>query len=371
MDPTRERTSRYRVAILGAGGIAETHAAIIKSIPGLDLCAVCDPVHDKAARFGRKHGIPAVYGALDRMLQERRPDVVHVSTPPPAHAATATACLEAGAHVFVEKPFCVSSEECRRVASAAVRSKCQVGVNHNLAFHPAVRRAISAVEQRTLGGLEHVTVCMNVATPQLTAGPFSHWMFRDTGNVVFELGVHPLSIVHRFFGRITSSRSLPAGRVVLPSGAIFYSTWQISMVCERGTAHVYLSVGTGFTDFWIRIQGEDGICHADIRRNTVFLSEKSPLMRPNDDLRDAFRSAGSIVSGGLRNYRNYVLSSLRRKVPYPPMNEAMISSITAYYSALMDGRKPPAGLEEGTAVVEACEAAVEGGHGALTVPAAV
>ena len=42
---------------------------------------------------------------MDALLAEARPDVVHVCTPPAAHVAAALAALEAGAHVYVEKPF--------------------------------------------------------------------------------------------------------------------------------------------------------------------------------------------------------------------------------------------------------------------------
>ena len=345
-----------RVAILGAGGIAESHAEVLAGIPGIERVAICDMQFSKAEAFRDKMGIPAAYSRLETMLAEVQPEVVHLAVSPPAHAATAVTCLEAGAHVFVEKPFCLSSEECDLVAAA--RSKAKVGVNHNMVFHPAVTRALNAIRDGRLGSIEHATIAFNIPMPELQWGPYSHWLFQSSENVVFELGVHPFSVVHRLFGRVLETQTLCSGEKVLPSGVRFYSTWQISMRCERGTGNVLLSLAAGFQDVWLHIQGEDGICHADLRRNTVFLSDKSPALRPNDDLRDTLQAGYGIIRDGLRHYKNYIFSSLQRKVPYPTQYASMDASICAFYNALRQGVKPPMGFAEGAAVVHACELAV-------------
>jgi len=349
---------RFRVAILGAGGIAETHAEVLRGIPGVEPVAICDMQFSKAESFRDKLGLPAAYPRLETMLAEARPDVVHLAVSPVAHAQTALTCLEAGVHVFVEKPFCISSAECDRVARCATRTGAKVGVNHNLVFHPAVNRAIHAVREGRLGGIEHATIAFNVPLPELPWGPYSHWLFQSSENVVFELGAHPLSVVHRLFGRVLEAQTLCSGEKILPSGVRFYSTWQISMRCERGTASLLLSLSAGFEDLWLHIQGEDGVFHADIRRNTSFLSEKSPALGPKDDLRDSRQTARSIARDGVRHYKNYILASLQRKVPYPLQVASMDASIRAFYEALRSGATPPMSVAEGSAVVHACELAV-------------
>ena len=343
---------------MGAGGIAETHAEVLRGIPGVEPVAICDMQFSKAEAFRDKMGLPAAYPRLDTMLAEVRPDVVHLAVSPPAHAPTAQTCLEAGVHVFVEKPFCLSSAECDRIARSAASTGAKIGVNHNLVFHPAVARAIQAVREGRLGGIEHATIAFNVPMPELPLGPYSHWLFRSTENVVFELGAHPLSVVHRLFGLVLESQTLCSGEKILPSGVRFYSTWQVAMKCERGTASLLLSLAAGFEDLWLHIQGEDGVCHADIRRNTVFVSEKSPALAPNDDLRDSTQTARSIARDGIRHYKNYILTSLRRKAPYPAQFASMDASIRAFYDALRSGAPPPMSAAEGSAVVHACESAV-------------
>jgi predicted dehydrogenase len=355
----KEKSSApFRVAILGAGGIAETHAEVLRGIPGVEPVAICDMQFSKAEAFRDKMGFPAAYARLDTMLAEARPDVVHLAVSPPAHAPTAQTCLEAGVHVFVEKPFCLSTAECDRIAGSAARTGAKIGVNHNLVFHPAVARAIQAVRQGRLGGIEHASIAFNVSMPELPWGPYSHWLFQSSENVIFELGAHPLSVVYRLFGRVLEAQTLCSGEKVLPSGVRFYSTWQISMKCERGTASLLLSLAAGFEDQWLHIQGEDAVCHADMRRNTVFISEKSPALGPKDDLRDSRQTARSIARDGIRHYKNYILASLGRRAPYPLQVASMDASIRAFYAALRSGATPPMSAAEGSAVVHACESAV-------------
>ena len=359
MENARNSTSKkLRVAILGAGGIAETHAEVLRGISGVECTAICDVQFSKAEVFRDKMGLKKAYPRLEMMLEEVRPDVVHLAVSPAAHARTAIMCMESGADVFVEKPFTPSTAECEQVAAVARRSGRRVGVNHNMLFSPPVERAIDAVRQGRLGQIEHATIGFNIAMPELPWGPYSHWLFQASENVVFELGVHPLSVVYRLFGKVLEARTLCSGEKTLPSGVCFYSTWQIAMRCERGTAFLLLALATGFEDTWLHIQGEDGSCHANIRRNTVVVSGKSPALRPKDDLKDSLRAARTIRREGIRHYKNYILASLQRKAPYPLQTASMAGSIGAFYEALREGRNPPVGVAEGSAVVEACEHAV-------------
>lgn len=355
-DPKNGTT--LRVGILGAGGIAETHAEVLRRIEGVDLVGICDLQVAKANTFRDRMRLPAAYSNLDAMIAEAKPDIVHLAVSPVAHAATALTCLNAGVSVFVEKPFCLSAAECAQVTAAAERTLAKIGVNHNLLFHPAVERAIQVIRAGKLGALEHATFALYAPLPELAWGPYSHWLFQNGTNLMFELGVHPLSVLYCLFGRVLQAQTMRANPKILSSGVEFYSCWQVALRCERGTATLLLSVASGFQNSWLHIQGEDGACHVDLRRNTVLVSEKSQSLRPNDDLRDSLRGARALRRQGLAHYKNYLLASLQRKVPYPTQYASMDGSIRAFYDALRRGVRPPVGAPEGTAVVEACELAV-------------
>ncbi|MEV7565709.1 Gfo/Idh/MocA family protein [Streptomyces tanashiensis] len=109
-----------RTAIVGTGGIAG-----ICHVPALraqahraEIVAAVDVDGARAEAFAAEHGIPTIYTDLHTMLQEQRPDLVHLCTPPFLHADQSVACLEAGAWVWCEKPAALSLAELDRIRAA-------------------------------------------------------------------------------------------------------------------------------------------------------------------------------------------------------------------------------------------------------------
>jgi len=104
---------RTRVAIVGTGGIARVgHLPALRAeADRVELVAAVDLDAERVKEFCAEQGGPVPYTSLDRMLEEQRPDLVHLCTPPFAHAGQVAACLAAGAWVWCEKPPCRSLAE--------------------------------------------------------------------------------------------------------------------------------------------------------------------------------------------------------------------------------------------------------------------
>src|SRR5687768_9183491 len=93
-----------KAAIVGAGVIAQQHIAALQSI-NCESIVVCDKSPVIAEATAARFKLQEWYVDFDRMLEVARPDTVHVTTPPDSHVRLATAALEAGTHVLVEKPI--------------------------------------------------------------------------------------------------------------------------------------------------------------------------------------------------------------------------------------------------------------------------
>ncbi|MFJ6833952.1 Gfo/Idh/MocA family protein [Streptomyces sp. NPDC091209] len=97
-----------RVAVVGAGAIARGshHPALARLAEEgeTEIVAAVDIAEDAVRRFCAEAGIPHAYTDLDRMLEEQRPDLVSVCTPPTLHREQTVAALRAGAWVWCEKP---------------------------------------------------------------------------------------------------------------------------------------------------------------------------------------------------------------------------------------------------------------------------
>ena len=108
-----------RVAIIGAGSIAEEHARTLHAAGDrVRLVAAADVDAERLEGFCARHGIPGLYADAGELLEAERPDLVHICTPPGTHASLALLSLEAGAWVFCEKPLCGSLADLDRIEAA-------------------------------------------------------------------------------------------------------------------------------------------------------------------------------------------------------------------------------------------------------------
>jgi predicted dehydrogenase len=349
-----------RVALLGAGNIASAHLAAIRQLNGIEIVGVTDLNFERAVAVQKKEGIGKAYPDTDSMLRDCKPQIVHVLLPPTAHCEAAIQCLEAGCHVFVEKPFCVTVEECQRVRDLAKRLGLKVGVNHNLAFMPGMMRLIEEIRDLRLGAVEHVTVMYTIPMPGLAKSPATQWMFGESGRIMLELGPHPVSIVCRLLGAVKSASTAVGGEITLLNKTRFFSTWMSSMVCERGTASLVLSTGGGYSSGSVQVIGQDGTAFVDLSHNTIRVSEKNRYIRAAD-LVDGVSNGVSVAGQSLRHFLAYGVGATGLGKPYALQETSVKNSLENFYNAVRNGHAPTVGADEGTEVIEACSMIIEGG----------
>ncbi len=105
-----------------------------------------------ARQLCERFSIPRQYGDLNELLEHGRPNVVHVTTPPKSHHELAKACLERGAHVYVEKPFTLNASEARSLIALANERGLKLTVGHDEQFSHVARRMRDLVARGYLGG---------------------------------------------------------------------------------------------------------------------------------------------------------------------------------------------------------------------------
>src|SRR5262245_44825530 len=128
-----------KIAVVGCGKIADGHVEEIQKMPALArVVAVADVELLMAERVAVRYGIPAYYDDLDHLLARERPDVVHITTPPEAHLALAIKAIDAGAHVYVEKPLTPSLADSRRLVDHARRANRKLTIGYGYHFSPPI-----------------------------------------------------------------------------------------------------------------------------------------------------------------------------------------------------------------------------------------
>ncbi|YCK80854.1 Gfo/Idh/MocA family oxidoreductase [Arthrobacter sp. D3-18] len=139
---------KYRVAIVGTGGIAAVHASnLARTDNRAELVAACDVDDARLQAFAEEHGIEGRYQSLTELLAESKPDVVHLCTPPMMHIDQAIECLEAGVHALSEKPPALSLADFDRLNKAEAKGGAQFSCVFQHRFGDA-----SAAARNLIGG---------------------------------------------------------------------------------------------------------------------------------------------------------------------------------------------------------------------------
>lgn len=193
-----------KVAIAGCGKIADQHAEHLAVLPHCRLVAVCDQEELMAVQLRERYGVPAHYTDPELMLNEARPDVVHITTPPQTHHPIAVKCLQAGCHLYVEKPFTVTHQDAEHLIAFADSRRLKVTVGHCAQYSHAARRMRALIQAGFLGGPPvHIEsyYCYDLGDPAyakaLLGDPY-HWVRGLPGGLLQNTISHGISKIAEF-----------------------------------------------------------------------------------------------------------------------------------------------------------------------------
>ena len=179
-----------RVLAVGLGNMGMSHALAYARIPGFEVVGVCE------RRIAERELPEALAGAkrfnsFDTALAELKPDVVSINTLPDTHADFAIKAMEAGAHVFVEKPLADSAENAQRVVDTAQRTGRKLVVGYILRQHPSWQKFIEIA--RELG----TPLVFRMNLNQQSNGETWAWHKRlmDSFPPIVDCGVHYVDVM--------------------------------------------------------------------------------------------------------------------------------------------------------------------------------
>jgi predicted dehydrogenase len=172
------------VAVIGAGYWGPNLVRNFLACPEVDLCWVADLDRERAARAVGRRSTVRVTDDLGAVLSDDRVDAVAVATPAWTHFEVALACLEAGKHVLVEKPFASSVAEGEKLVATAARSGLVLMCDHTYCYTPAVRKLGELLGSGALGDLQYfdsVRINLGLVQPDV--------------DIFWDLAAHDLSIL--------------------------------------------------------------------------------------------------------------------------------------------------------------------------------
>jgi predicted dehydrogenase len=170
---------------VGQAGLGEWGKNLARNFADLaDLAWLSDPAEGKEAEFRSRYPQARWATSFESMLEDSTLDAVVVATPVPTHYGLAKLALEAGKHVFVEKPPAMKGAEIDELVSIAEERDLVLMPGHLLLYHPGVLKLKELVDGGELG-----EVLMVYGNRQNLG------VIRKHENALWSLGVHDLSVI--------------------------------------------------------------------------------------------------------------------------------------------------------------------------------
>ncbi len=254
---------KWKIAICGLGAAArQIHLPAYQRLPAIEVVGGCDPAVN-ASDFA----FP-VFTSVTEMLAHSELDILTIATPVTSHFELAKTALQAGCHVFCEKPFMPSLEEANEIAELAGQLGKSVVINNQYRFmniHQAARNSINTAE---FGDLLFMSANQTFYVSEHTE---DGWRGSDTQRTCKEFGIHVLDLARYYFDEdpVSVTARMPKGKN--PAGPDYLNLIQLEFSGDR-VAHITLDrLSRGphrYLD--IRLDGSRGIIETSIGGNVEF-----------------------------------------------------------------------------------------------------
>ena len=249
------------IAVLGTGYWGRN---LVRNFHGLGHLAGCfDTDRSTLEAVAAANGGVQEFQTIDAVLADPAVDAIAIATPAATHGALVERGLDAGKHVFVEKPLCLDIAEGESLAAKAKRSGLVLMVGHLLLYHPAFVKLAALVRDGALGGLRYVY------STRLSLG-----RIRREENALWSFAPHDVSMILRLVGQMPESASASAGHYL--SEGVADTTLSHLSFGKGLQAHIFVSWLHPYKDQRLVVVGEEAMV---VFNDTLSGPEKLQLYR--------------------------------------------------------------------------------------------
>ncbi len=227
---------RVSTAVIGTGNRGSHLLRGVLEQSNAKVAALCDIKPDrldKAASEAARDN-PATYSDWRKVIDRKDVEAVFIATPPYLHSAMAVAALQAGKHVYCEKPIGVNAAQVRELVEAAKRSKKVFVAGQQMRSYKQLGEAVRKIHEGVIGEVIMVKAQRQAAADLAHDGTSGDWYFDVTksGGYLIEQSVHNLDACNWAvgahpvracgFGGILMYKNDPPGRTIFDCGSLTY-----------------------------------------------------------------------------------------------------------------------------------------------------
>jgi predicted dehydrogenase len=327
--------------LIGSGFIAKQKhlPAWRKVAKTAQVVALCDPNVALAGELARAHGIPKVYNDFRQMLENERLDAVDICSPPRTHAELAVGSLEAGAHVLIEKPMAINTEECDCILAAARESGCKICVAHSDLFYRSFLKAREILNAGTIGEFRGMRIFLSTPMDYITSKP-DHWAHKLPGGVIGETGPHVIYMTLAFINPIRSVR-VDARKQLAGFPWSPYEDYRLDLIGDEASCSVVLTYATNRWAVQIDLWGSEGHMKFDLETQTIVVHGRADLKPVTLGL-STIKEAGQILRSSVSTSLSYATGTFENT------HERLVRE---FVLSLRNGSPTPVPAEEGREAV--------------------
>jgi predicted dehydrogenase len=335
-----------KIAIAGLGAAAKTiHLPAYRKLPDVQVVGGFDP----AAKEG-DFPFP-LFSSAAEMIDKSKPDIVAVVTPPVTHQELCNLALNAGCHVFCEKPFMPTLEQAREVCALARKVDRRIVVNNQYRFMNFHRQAKQRIGSAEFGDLLFISANQTFHTSEHTE---AGWRGNDPQRTCKEFGVHVLDLCRFFFDEDPSTITARMPKPRVGSGPDLLNLIQLEFSNDR-VAHITLDrlVRGGPQNYLnMRLDGTAGCIQTRIGGGAELAmgirgSSRKPYVRLD------------IVRGGESRLYHGDRSQRLAEAPFDLFAHGTAELMRAFLDALDRNETPPCNGEDNTRTLALVFAAYE------------
>jgi 2-alkyl-3-oxoalkanoate reductase len=330
---------QFRAGMVGAGHICEFHVAAVQALPEVELVGITDLDSARAGEAAREWDTRA-FESLEALV-DAGANVIHVLTPPSAHAKVALEALERGCHVLVEKPITESVEDARRIGALASEKGLVASVDHSLLYDPQVLRLLEQVRAGAIGDVVGVDIFQSSEYPPYEGGPLPPHL-RNAAYPWRDVAVHCLYLIQTLLGPIEDIDA--EWRSLGGDPNLAFDEWRALVRSERGLGQFQLSWNAKPMHSQMVVHGTGGQIRLDLFAMYLAKRSSTPLPKAAERVINAYaeslRPLVDVPVGAWKFVRKEVQAF-----------QGLRNLVGDFYARLGAGEPPPVSVEEAAEVV--------------------
>ena len=228
-------TSPLRVLVAGCGNMGASHARAYHKMPEFEIVGLVSRGPTSRGALSKELGGVPEFSDYYAALAKTRPDAVSINTYPETHAPYATAAIDAGCHVFCEKPLAESVAEAQRIVDAARTKNRKLVIGYILRVHPAWIRFIELA--RTLG--KPLAMRMNLNQQSHGESWNVHRNLMKSMSPIVDCGVHYVDVMCQMTGAKPVRVSAVGARMTDELKPGMYNYGQLQVTFDDGSVGWY------------------------------------------------------------------------------------------------------------------------------------